>query len=193
MSGDDLGNLIYLVLLGTVIGAYFFMSGRQNISKTIQQGAIWVLIFVGFIAGFGLWDNLSRSLNPQQAIFENGTRIEIPASADGHFHLTLNINGQPIEFIVDTGATDMVLSTQDARRVGIDTEALNYGGLARTANGQVRTALVRLDQVELGGVTERGLTAVVNEGQLDASLLGMTYLNRWDSVEFGGNRMVLTR
>ncbi|MEL6520928.1 MAG: TIGR02281 family clan AA aspartic protease [Pseudomonadota bacterium] len=193
MSGDDLGNLIYLVLLGTVIGAYFFMSGRQNISKTIQQGAIWVLIFVGFIAGFGLWDNLSRSLNPQQAIFENGTRIEIPASADGHFHLTLNINGQPIEFIVDTGATDMVLSTQDARRVGIDTEALNYGGLARTANGQVRTALVRLDEVELGGVTERGLTAVVNEGQLDASLLGMTYLNRWDSVEFGGNRMVLTR
>ena len=193
MSGDNFASLIYLVLLGTVIASYFFMSGRQNLSKPAQQAAIWGLIFVGVIVGYGLWNDLSNTVNPRQASFDNGERIEVPLGNDGHYRLTLNINGQPIDFVVDTGATDLVLSKQDARKAGIDPDSLRYDGVAGTANGRVETARVRLDQVELGGITETGVTAVVNGGALDISLLGMTYLNRWARVEFGGNRMILTR
>ncbi|MBM7067491.1 TIGR02281 family clan AA aspartic protease [Actibacterium sp. 188UL27-1] len=193
MSGDNFASLIYLVLLGTVIASYFFMSGRQNLSKTAQQAAIWGLIFVGVIVGYGLWNDLSNTVNPRQASFDNGERIEVPLGNDGHYHLTLNINGQPIDFVVDTGATDLVLSKQDARRAGLNPDTLRYDGVAGTANGRVETARVRLEEVELGGITETGVSAVVNGGELDISLLGMTYLSRWARVEFGGNRMVLTR
>ena len=102
--------------------------------------------------------------------------MEVPRAFDGHYYLTLDLNGVPVDFVVDTGATDMVLTRADAARIGLDPDALAYTGVAGTANGQVRTARVRLDEVSLGGILDRNLPASVNEGVMDTSLLGMSYL-----------------
>ena len=95
--------------------------------------------------------------------------------------------------MVDTGATEMVLNIDDARRAGIDVDNLAYLGRANTANGVVRTASVQLETVELGSVLDRNFPASVNGGQMDGSLLGMTYLSRFDTLEIKDRELVLTR
>ncbi len=192
MSSDDFARLAYLVLLGLAVGGWFIASGRENWGKTAQQLAIWGLIFVGVVAAYGLWNDISRDIAPRQSILAGGT-VEIPRGNDGHYALTLDINGTPVDFLVDTGASQMVLSQRDAARVGIDLGTLAYLGQAQTANGTVRTAAVRLETVTLGEISDTGLRAVVNEGDIDASLLGMTYLNLFERIEIQGDRMLLIR
>lgn len=189
MAGDDIGQLIYLVLLGTVIAGYFFVSNRQNLGETARQAALWVLIFVGAIVGVGLWDGLKDTLLPSQSV-ENGV-ITAPRGTDGHYHLTLNVGDVPIEFVVDTGATQIVLNQSDAKRIGIDTSRLIYSGRALTANGEVRTASVTLNDVSVEGLDQGNLRATVNEGDLSTSLLGMQFLERFDRVEISGDTLLL--
>lgn len=192
MDTNDIGSLIYLVLLGVFIASYFFVSGRQNLGETARQGALWVFIFLGAIVCYGLWSDISNTVIPRQSAFENG-RIEVPRRTDGHYYLTLHVGDTPVEFVVDTGATSVVLSQDDATRVGIDPDTLIYGGIARTANGTVRTARVTLEDVRLGALDEGRVRAFVNEGQLATSLLGMSYLQRFTTVSITGGKLVLER
>lgn len=192
MDTEDTGRLIYLVLLGSVIAGYFLISNRARIGEVARQAALWGFIFVGVIVAYGLWSDVSKTVLPRQSAFENG-RIEVPVRTDGHFHLTLHVGDVPVEFIVDTGASSVVLTQRDAERVGIDTDALIFGGRASTANGEVRTARVTLENVRLGELDEGRLRAFVNEGDLDSSLLGMSYLRRFGRVEITPDALVLER
>ena len=117
----------------------------------------------------------------------------MPRAPDGHYYLPVEVNGQPITFLVDTGASQIVLSSQDAERIGIEPDQLNYFGRANTANGQVRTAPVSLDTLTLGPITDRNISAWVNEGELNKSLLGMDYLHRFSNVQFANGRLLLSR
>lgn len=192
MNGDDFGQLVYLGLLGAAIAGYFIADNRQSLGKTLRMAILWGLLFLGVVAAYGLWDGIRSEVLPQQALTSSG-QIEVPRGIGGHFHLVLRLNGEPVEFIVDTGASDVVLSRQDAQRVGIDLSSLTYLGRAHTANGEVRTAPARVDTVDLGGITDRNLRVVVNEGEMEGSLLGMTYLRRFESLEIRGDRLILTR
>ena len=94
--------------------------------------------------------------------------------------------------MVDTGASDVVLTQRDARRLGIDPASLLYLGQAFTANGPVRTARVDLSDVRLGPFADASLAASVNEGAMDGSLLGMAYLGQFH-ITISGDQMVLSR
>ncbi len=192
MNDLQLGHLAYLVLLVAVV-VYAFVQHRQGLNRTLQQAAFWGLIFLGAIAAYGMWGDIRQIVTPQQAVFTEEGRVVVPRSRDGHYHLTLDVNGTPVEFVVDTGATGVVLSQRDADRVGLDPANLIYLGRAMTANGEVRTAPVRLDSVALGGIVDRNIPAWVNEGALDTSLLGMEYLQRWDRIEIARDELILTR
>ncbi|MEM6408236.1 MAG: TIGR02281 family clan AA aspartic protease [Pseudomonadota bacterium] len=193
MTGDDLGQLIYLVLLLCVIGGYFLASGRKNIGANARAALLWVFIFIGVIVAYGLWSDVENTVMSRQTVSAKQGVIEAPRRADGHFYLTLTVGDTPIEFIVDTGATDVVLSKEDAARVGIDPDELLFSGRAMTANGMVRTAQVRLQDVSIGGIEEGTVRASVNEGELFGSLLGMSYLERYQSIEIRGDRLILKR
>ena len=192
MSTDQIMQLTYLVLLGAAIGGSAIIAGRSNMGKMAQQAAIWALIFVGVIGAYGLWEDISNDVNPRQSIIDDST-IAAPRGNDGHYHLTLEINGAAVDFVVDTGASQVVLSQQDAARIGLDPATLDYSGNANTANGAVRTAPVILDQVVLGGITDRNIPAVVNGGAMDDSLLGMTYLGLYNRIEISDGQLVLNR
>ncbi|MCW3780061.1 retropepsin-like aspartic protease family protein [Defluviimonas salinarum] len=191
MESGDFPRLVYLGLLLAVIAGYFLLANRRQLGKVAQQAAIWGLIFLGAIAVAGLWDDIRRSARPAEAVIR-GDSIEVPAAADGHFYLMAEVNGVTVRFVVDTGATDIVLTQRDAARAGLDPEGLNYFGTAMTANGRVATAPVRLDTLALGGVSDANVPAVVNGGELDTSLLGMSYLGRHE-VTFSRDRMILRR
>ena len=98
-----------------------------------------------------------------------------------------------MRFVLDTGATSLVLTQEDARTAGLDPEELQYYNRAMTANGEVRTAPVRLDAITLGSVTDANVAAVVNEGEMSNSLMGMTYLQRWGRIEIANDTLTLSR
>ena len=193
MSENDTGHLIYLIILGSMVVFWFVTNHRQSFGKTVQQGLAWVLIFVGVIAAYGMWGDIRSTVLVQATVNEQTGTISIPQSSDGHYRLALDVNGVEINFVVDTGASEMVLTQADAARAGIALDELRYLGRANTANGEVRTAYVRLDRVELGNVIDSGVTAVVNEGEMDQSLLGMGYLQRWGRIEIAQGKLILTR
>lgn len=190
---DDIARLAYLGLLLAFLAGAVFLRRGAGIGKSVRHLAIWVLIFALVVIAYDARDSLRGGLFPAQATLGEDGAIELRRGLDGHFHATLGVNGTPLRFLVDTGASDIVLSLRDAERAGIDVQALRFAGQARTANGIVATAPVRLDRVELGGVTDRDVAASVNSGDLDTSLLGMAFLDRFASVEITGDRMRLRR
>ena len=195
LTADMIASLVYLSILLVAVGSWVFMSSAEKppAGKMIQQALIWLSVFVAVIAGYGLWQDVNRALMPRQAVFSEGASVAIPRDRDGHFYLTLDINNVPVSFVVDTGATDMVLSPRDAARIGLSPDTLIFSGRAFTANGSVATARVTLTSVALDGVVDRDVSAVVNGSALDTSLLGMRYLERWSSMMIDGDRMVLMR
>jgi aspartyl protease family protein len=191
MDNDTLGRMVYLVLLLAAVGGWVLVEYRTRLGQFLRVTMAWVLIFVGVMAGFGLWSDLRSTLLPRQMVTETG-EIEIPRAADGHYYVTLNVNGTPVQFMADTGATNMVLNAADADRLGLDRDSLVFAGEAMTANGTVRTARIKLPLVELGPFAEQDFPAWVNEGDMEGSLLGMEYLGLY-RVEIADDRMVLRR
>ncbi|MEP4035893.1 TIGR02281 family clan AA aspartic protease [Pseudophaeobacter sp.] len=193
MEDLDYGRLLYLLLLLCAVGSWVFVQMRQSLSTTLQQLAVWAFIFLGAIAGYGLWEDIRQTVRPQQSVRSEAGRVTVPRSPDGHYYLTLMVNDAQVEFLVDTGASEVVLSTEDARRAGLEPEKLAYLGRANTANGIVRTASVWVEELALGEIRDRNLRVSVNQGEMDQSLLGMTYLQRWSSIEIRDQALVLTR
>lgn len=192
MEQFDFARLTYLVILGSAILFWFIAQNRMPLGKLVQQALMWVLIFIGAVAAVGLWGDIRQSVYPIQSVVSE-ERIELPRAPDGHYYLNAEVNGVPVRFVVDTGASQIVLSRQDAQSAGIDTSRLAYLGRAQTANGEVRTARVQLDSIAVGPVRDEGVRAVVNEGELQQSLLGMSYLQLYSRVEITDGKLVLTR
>lgn len=120
----------------------------------------------------------------------NSGDIEIRRSADGHFYADVTINGITVNILVDTGATGIALTRDDARRVGLAVAARMDQVIGRGASGDVRGEYVRLDRVALGGASAEAVPAVV----LDTghqSLLGQSFLQEFQSVEIQGDKMLL--
>ncbi len=193
MTGDDTARFLYLALLGSVLALWFFTQNRESLGKVAQQAIVWGLIILGTIAVVGLWGDIRGTVQPGTAQIMGEDQVSVSRAMDGHYYLTAQVNGAPVDFVVDTGATAIVLTKGDAEAAGIDTSNLAYVGRAMTANGMVRTAPVTLDSLTVGPLRDTRVRATVNEGEMDRSLLGMEYLQRFSSVEITGGRMILTR
>lgn len=191
MDSADFPRLVYLVILLTAVVGWLIAENRQSLGKTARTLVVWGLIFIGLMAGYGLWGDIRSDISPRQTVLEDGAGIAVPRSEDGHFHLVLQVNGIPVEFLVDTGASDIVLTLEDAERVGLNPDNLAFLGRARTANGVVETAYATVDSVSLGPVRFDRVGVAVNGGEMDGSLLGMAFLNRFERLEISDNRLVL--
>ena len=189
MVVGDKFQIINLKLRGD--SASRLVGSRRQLGATLQQLLAWVLIFAMAIIAYGFRDTLRGALFPASAVQVADGLIELRRGQDGHFHATLEVNGARVRFIVDTGASDIVLARRDAERAGIDVAGLAFSGRAMTANGSVATAQVRLDSVVLGDLAETNLPASVTAGALESSLLGMAYLDRFARIEIAGDRMLL--
>jgi aspartyl protease family protein len=192
MTEIEIARFAYLALLLAAILGWVLVEHRRSLGTLVRQAVGWGFIFLAAIAAYGLWGEIRTEIAPRQSVLEGGGRIELPRAPDGHFHLTLAVAGTPVRFLVDTGATSVVLSDRDAERLGIDRRTLAFTGLARTANGTIRTARVTLRDVTLGELAFGDIGASVGDGPLDVSLLGMEFLDRFARVEIAGNRMILT-
>lgn len=191
MDSSDFPRFAYLVLLLIAVGGYVLVESRKNLGKTLHQAAIWAVIFLGAVAIAGLWPAIRRAAGTATPML-TAEGIEVPVAPDGHFYVTALVNGAEVRFVVDTGASDIVLTLRDAERAGFDKAGLAFTGTAQTANGLVETANVRIGSFDLAGVVDENVAASVNGGELDTSLLGMRYLSRYE-MTVSRDRLVLKR
>ncbi len=126
-------------------------------------------------------------------VLEGSGRVAQVAKADdGHFWAEAEVNGAPVRFLVDTGATAVALTPGDAQRLGLDTRRMKYDLSVGTAAGQARAARVTLATVSVNGARLDDVDALVIEKGLDASLLGMTYLGRLSGFQATRQALFLT-
>eukprot|EP01023_Acetabularia_acetabulum_P033797 TRINITY_DN31656_c0_g1_i1.p2 TRINITY_DN31656_c0_g1~~TRINITY_DN31656_c0_g1_i1.p2 ORF type:complete len:119 (-),score=20.51 TRINITY_DN31656_c0_g1_i1:15-371(-) len=117
MSDVSVPNLIYLILLLLFVGGGTLMAFRGQLGALLRTATSWALLFALVVIGYGVFND-QRTTLPRHSVFADEGRVEIPLGRDGHYHVVMDVNGAPIEFIVDTGASDVVLSMQDAARAG---------------------------------------------------------------------------
>jgi aspartyl protease family protein len=180
--------ILLLALAASVVAAY-----RGRMGQGLQHAAIWALIFAGVVIAYGFRGQLAGELTPVGAMTVSGERIALRRGPDGHFAATLDVNGVPVRFLVDTGATSLVLTRRDAERAGIDPAGLIYSVPTMTANGPVFSAPAQIRELRFGPHVDRDVAAMVSGGELAVSLLGMSYLDRFRTLTIEGDRMLLDR
>lgn len=196
MGAIDWQNIPQLAYLGALLVAllgYAIVAYRQSFGRMLRHGALWFFIFIGMIAAVGLWNDFRQASNGLAQFREDGEEIILPRAIDGHYYLVLQVNAQPVLFLIDTGASQIVLSRADAMRAGFDVEGLIFSGRANTANGRISTAPVRIAELGLGTEISRDVAAVVNGGDMDHSLLGMDFLERFSRITIEQGKMTLSR
>lgn len=120
---DMLARLLYLVVLLVGLIALSFNGGPLRIGRWLRDLAIWGLVAAMIVIVYANRDTLEASLFPGRAVVGADGTIELRRGLDGHFSADLVVNGAPIRFLVDTGATDIVLGRSDARKAGLDPPA----------------------------------------------------------------------
>lgn len=121
-----------------------------------------------------------------------GDDLQIDANDAGHFETEAEVNGSRIDVMVDTGATLVALSYEDAERAGIFLKPQDFSHVVSTANGRAKVAPVTLSRVSIGDITVRDVRAVVSEpGRLNTSLLGMSFLGRLSRLEMRSGTLYL--
>ncbi len=119
-------------------------------------------------------------------------RLRLKADNRGHFLTRARLNGRSVRVLVDTGASSVVLSYKDARKIGLNPRSSDFTIRVQTANGEGRAARVKLRSVEMGSIRENNIEAMIApEGTLQVSLLGMTFLKKLERFELSGNRLIL--
>jgi len=201
LPNDDLASLVYLGLIGAVVGAGV-VGAHRNIGEMIRNLMIWVVMILGLATGW-LYQDQARDMvlrvagglapgRPVTVSDETGQAVLIRKSLNGHFQAAGAVNGEPVIFLIDTGATSIALSHEDALRIGFTDADLNYTLIINTANGQARAAPVRLDTVTVGSVVRSGLRAMVAEpDRLDQSLLGMNFISSLTAFEMRRDEVIL--
>ena len=201
IPNGDLAGLVYFGLLGAVIGAAVIGTHR-NIGEMIRNLLVWIVMILGLATGW-LYQDQARDMvmrvagglapgRPVTVSDGNGPAVLIRKSLNGHFEAAAEINGKPVNFLIDTGATSIALSHDDALRVGFTDDDLTYSLDINTANGRARAAAVTLDTVTVGTVVRSGLRAMVAEpGRLDQSLLGMNFISSLTAFEMRRDEVIL--
>ena len=116
--------------------------------------------------------------------------IVLQRDANGHFYADVQVNNAPIRFMVDTGATGIALTRDDARRAGLSVSVGMFDVVADGASGDVTGEWVTLGSVSLGQEEAKNVPAVILDGG-QQSLLGQSFLQQFDTVEINGDRMIL--
>jgi aspartyl protease family protein len=130
--------------------------------------------------------------SPQSGPVAVGRMVELKAGAYGHFHARAEINGQPVSVMVDTGASIVALTFEDARAVGLYVRDSDFTHRVNTANGLARIAPVTIDRLSVGDIIVRDVSgAVMERGKLGTTLLGMSFLNRLQRVDMRNGMLVL--
>jgi aspartyl protease family protein len=199
---EALGNFakadaIYLTIILIAVLAGSLSMRREGFGRLAKMALAWVAIFGVILIAVAYRDDaqavfarVAGEADPARGRVEGG-EFRLRARSDGHFWVRAEVNGEPVLFLIDTGASGVVLTTDAARRVGIDPDNLTYDQIARTANGAVRGASARVSTIEVGPIVRSDMPVSVTEGELDTNLLGMRFLQTLSGWRVEGDTLIM--
>ena len=187
-----------VIVLAFVSAGIVYGTRRIHLKAAFRNVLIWVGIFVVLAGGYAYQDELRAfglrlrsELIPSYAVQSNPDELVLTESPGGNFYVFGSVDGQSVKFLIDTGASEIVLSPADALRIGIDINALDYDRTYQTANGIGLGANVTVRSLAIGTIEFSDVSVSVNKAQMSESLLGMTFLRRMASVEIRGRQLFL--
>ncbi|MCR4266712.1 TIGR02281 family clan AA aspartic protease [Nitratireductor sp. ZSWI3] len=202
IENNIFAGALYLGLWAAVILVGIATSGMR-LGEVARSFAFWVLLLLVLVAGYQyryeLQDVASRvtaGLVPGSPISvgdgSTGTRVLVGRSSSGHFEVMVDIEDRPLRMLIDTGASGIVLSAEDARRIGFDPATLDFRIPVSTANGITMVARARAAEIRVGAIVRRDMPLhIAQPGQLGQSLLGMSFINTLSGFELSGDSIVL--
>ena len=202
MDNEKFARAVSLALMAAWVGTGL-MGGRFPAGSGLRNVAIWLGIFLVIAAGYqyrsplqDFASSMTLGLVPASPLTARGpdgqTQVSLGRNESGHFEADSKVNGATIRFMIDTGASSIVLSARDAASAGIDIKTLRFGIPVSTANGKAMAAGTRIDEISVGGIVRRNMPALVaSEGAMTQSLLGMDFLDTLSGYAVEQDRMVM--
>lgn len=194
---DSWGELLWggglLALVGARLAAM-----RIGLGQAARNILLWLGLAAVLAAGYAYRDELGQAwlrirsgLAPAYAATSGAHELLLSQDADGQYYAVGRVDGQPVTFMLDTGASDIVLSPADAQRLGIDLAALHFDAPYETANGVGYGARYRAGSLAVGPIRFDDVAISINQRPMRTSLLGMAFFRRLQSYSFEGRRLVL--
>ncbi|MGD9740009.1 MAG: TIGR02281 family clan AA aspartic protease [Bauldia sp.] len=200
--GMDAGRFAQLALLAIILLFLVFQfGGAIGLGRTLRFAFLWAIILGVVLIGYTYRDELGDiarrvggEIVPGQPMVQTATEeVVISRMRGGHFVAATRINNATIDMMIDTGASVVTLTPEDARLAGITTRQLDYRVPVQTANGMTMAAAVVIDRIMIGGIERRRVAALVTQpGMLETSLLGLNFLSSLRSYTFTGGRLILS-
>ena len=198
LKGQEWGGAVYYAAFVVLIAAGLWRARGIAPLQLVRHAAIWVAIAAGLALGFAYRDEIMAV--PQRVAIAFGTgrpvatgahELVIGQDAEGGFQVVAQVNGQPVRFMVDTGASETVLAPQDAARLGVDLSSLKFDTQSETANGLGYGAPYVARELDVGPIRLSDFKMEINKAPMSSSLLGLSFLNRLDSFEIRGRKIYL--
>ena len=195
---SDVFALSVKIALAAFVAALVLTLLRKRLSRALESGMLWLAVALLLVVGYGFQSELHEVSERLLAEYLPGRAmsrsrvVEVTRGGQGNFAVAAHLNSARISMVLDTGASSVVLTQDAAKAAGLPVEVLTYTVSIGTANGRTRAAPVTLNSLGVGGIIERSVPALIAQpGQLRTNLLGMTFLNRLESWEVRGDKLVM--
>jgi aspartyl protease family protein len=192
---DDNTSLIYgLMALGIMLPALF--SRKLPIGEMMKMVLAWAGIFAAIFLVFSFRDSFSGIWKQVKTEFAGSSvdsdgSLRIPRNDNGHFMITVQMNGKDARMLIDSGATITSISTETARKLGIEVDTGGFPVIVETANGMAEARRARLETLRVGPITRGDFAIHVGDGIGEEGLLGMNFLDTLGSWRVEGSMMIL--
>jgi aspartyl protease family protein len=195
VTGDDTARLVAAVLMLVLVGSSL-IGRRLNWGATLRMALAWLAIFaLAFVAFLfrdearAVWSRAKAEIGGGSAQV-SGSVTRIPMGDDGHFHVRAKVNGQTVDFLIDSGATTTGLSDTAARLAGVEPDS-SIDMPVDTANGTVMVSTARIGLLEVGSIRQTDARAVIGRSFGDTNVLGMSFLSELKSWKVEGRTLTL--
>lgn len=198
MEGDQIAHVIYLLGAIVLVGSALVVR-RIPLASGIKMLVGWVLIFGAAFVIFTFQDEFKALGNRlmlearggvEEVVTEKGAELRLRQASDGHFWVDALVNGEPVRFLVDSGATTTSLSRAAARRAGIESGG-GMPAMVQTANGIVAVERGRAERIKVGPIERRDVAVHVSDAFGDINVIGMNFLSTLSSWSVEGRSLVL--
>jgi aspartyl protease family protein len=192
-NGDDAVTFIYGLVMLALLGSAFAVR-RMPLGQTAKMAAAWIAIFAVAFVGFSLRDDFKalgkRVFGQGSVIVSEGGEVRIRKGEDGHFSVDAKVNGETVEFLVDSGATITTVSGDTAKRVGLEPQGM-LPVVVSTANGMARAWRSRAETLTVGGIRRENFAVHIAGPRSEVDLLGMNFLSTLSAWRVEGEWLIL--
>lgn len=195
--GQNGSGAVYALGMLVIVGSSL-AARRLPLGQTVRYALIWGAIIAVLVLGVTCWSSVERvgnqvrsALIPGYAVAGAAHEMVVSQDENGSYYVVGQVNGKAVTFLVDTGASDVVLTPADARRLGVDTAHIRFDHPYETANGEGRGASWRADSLRVGQIGYSDVEMSVNQAPMSNSLLGMSFFRRLQSFRFEGGKLIM--